>query len=130
MSGSHAVQATVAADGGNVSSVDSTVYFVSSSGGRIVGMDMAAPKGHGRAGSAGVFNGFGGQARSRRCYTESSVECVVVSLSGSAGWRNGMGGRFRAGKTITAGAGRFNPGRVNRFAPRGFSRKALCATRS
>ena len=43
--GSDAVQATVASDGGNVSAMDSAVYFVSSPVRRAVGMDLAASEG-------------------------------------------------------------------------------------
>ena len=127
MPGGDAIQAVLATDGGNVSAMDSAVYFIpSEKGSRPAGrrwqerrdggsdaphhrMDLATPKGYGRSGSAGVFDGFGRQARSRRRHAESSIECVVVSVSRSVGWRNGMGGRVRTGQTITAGADGLEP---------------------
>jgi len=83
-------KAIVASDGGNVSTVDSAFYLVSSqtSGGHrraATEVDLAASQGHGRGGSAGLFDGLGGAASGECGHTESSVECFVISISRSVG---------------------------------------------
>ena len=89
MLGSHAVQATVASDGGDVFAMDSAVYFVPSlqsphltpalsppvgSGeGEDGRLDLAASEGNGRRGSAGISHGPGREAPGGCGHTESSV---------------------------------------------------------